>query len=680
MLAAVLDHLWQSTLVALAAGLLAAALGKAPARARHGLWVAASIKFLIPFAALMTLGRVLAPGLAAPRLLASVGLSPVHAAPEAALIQAAAQPFDRAAALQASLPPIQATAALVARGASGPALHLDPVLMLALFWAVGSAAVLARWAIRWARVQAAAGSARPVDWPAPMPVLASASLMEPGLVGLFKPVLLVPESLPERLTRLEIDAIIEHEACHLRRRDNLTAALHMLVEALFWFHPLVWWIGARLIAERERACDEAVLNAGHDRAAYARGLLESCRLYLQSPLDCVAGASGSKLKARVEAIMTAPPAVPLPVSRKALLLAAGVCAVATPVAAGLLTTPSGHQAIGAPAALAAVLAPARSGAVGADRPVPAAPDQGKALAPPIPVAAEDDVLPPQLAVGRDEAAPLQQPIAAPQTVIAQAAPLALAGGAGRALDAAPTRLVASNPPTDLKSDISAFIQSYGGAFWNTDTILCIRVEGLPAEKAAEVKARVDADARATGLSVGRAECGRRYQVEIRFATDAGRAVDDVLNYYNRPVWPLPMDEPAGADRPIRAWYGLVYDHAGLGGAYQSDFEPDPRDLKKFALAIVVVDPRRIQGLSLDTVSDYVAMLALAQPRALDRCNVLPSITDLFAGACPGRPSPSGLTAPDTAYLKALYTGSAGLRATRYPSELVDRMADILASR
>ena len=92
---------------------------------------------------------------------------------------------------------------------------------------------------------------------------------------------------------------------------------------------------------------------------------------------------------------------------------------------------------------------------------------------------------------------------------------------------------------------------------------------------------------------------------------------------------------------------------------------------------MVAHPRRTQSMSLDAVSDYVAMLALSQARSLDHCNVLPSVTDLFAGACPGRPAPTGLTAADTAYLKALYTGSPGLRASRYPSELVDRMAKLL---
>ena len=224
------------------------------------------------------------------------------------------------------------------------------------------AAVLVRWAMRWARVRAVVRAASPLSWPAAMPVLTSPSLLEPGLVGLWRPVLVVPETLPDHLSRPEIAAIVAHEACHLRRRDNLTAAVHMLVEALVWFHPLVWWIGARLIEERERACDEAVVQGGHDPAAYARSLVESCRLYLQSPLSCVAGASGSNLKRRVETIMTVPPSPPLSLPGKALLAAAGACAFASPVAAGWLASPAGHAVAARAAVVAARYAPARIGA------------------------------------------------------------------------------------------------------------------------------------------------------------------------------------------------------------------------------------------------------------------------------------------------------------------------------
>lgn len=55
--------------------------------------------------------------------------------------------------------------------------------------------------------------------------------------------------------------------------DNLAAALHMLVQALFWFHPLVWWLGSRLVDERERACDEEVIRLGSEPQAYAERIL-----------------------------------------------------------------------------------------------------------------------------------------------------------------------------------------------------------------------------------------------------------------------------------------------------------------------------------------------------------------------------------------------------------------------
>jgi beta-lactamase regulating signal transducer with metallopeptidase domain len=94
------------------------------------------------------------------------------------------------------------------------------------------------------------------------------------------------------------------EMCHVRRRDNLTAANHMVVEAAFWFYPLVWWIRARLVEEREQACDEAVLQSGSDAEVYAEGILNVCKFYVESPLACVSGISGADLRKRVVRIMT----------------------------------------------------------------------------------------------------------------------------------------------------------------------------------------------------------------------------------------------------------------------------------------------------------------------------------------------------------------------------------------
>jgi bla regulator protein blaR1 len=98
-----------------------------------------------------------------------------------------------------------------------------------------------------------------------VPVLCSHSPVEPGIFGVFRPVLLLPEGILERLTPEQLKAIVVHEMCHVRRHDNLTFEFHMFVETLFWFYPPVWWIGARLIEEREIACDEAVLPRAKTR-------------------------------------------------------------------------------------------------------------------------------------------------------------------------------------------------------------------------------------------------------------------------------------------------------------------------------------------------------------------------------------------------------------------------------
>jgi bla regulator protein blaR1 len=112
------------------------------------------------------------------------------------------------------------------------------------------------------------------------------------------------------------------------------------VEAIFWFHPLVWWIGTRLVDERERACDEAVLHNGSEPEVYAQGILNVCKLYVESPLACVSGVTGANLKKRIEAIMADTAAVSLSRAKKAALALAGTAALAIPVVIGILNAPA----------------------------------------------------------------------------------------------------------------------------------------------------------------------------------------------------------------------------------------------------------------------------------------------------------------------------------------------------
>lgn len=335
MIAALLDHLWQSTLFAGAVALLVPLLRTNRAAIRYGLWFTASVKFLLPFSLLANLGAAL-PAPAHPVVPALIAIRP------------AAVPFAHVAP---SLAPH----------------HLSWGIALACLWALGLALLLAVWLTRWLRLRGAMQGAAEMALALPVPVKAVASWLEPGLVGIVRPVILLPRGIGERLSAPELDAILAHELCHLRRRDNLTAAIHMLVEALFWFHPLTWWIGRRLVEERELACDESVLAAGNLPRAYAEGILKVCRFYIQSPLACASGVSGADLQLRIRAIMAGHAAADLESGKGLLLALAALTAIALPLAGGMMTSApitvlarKVAHTLATPQALPALLAPARA--------------------------------------------------------------------------------------------------------------------------------------------------------------------------------------------------------------------------------------------------------------------------------------------------------------------------------
>ena len=170
----------------------------------------------------------------------------------------------------------------------------------------------------------------------PIPVLLSPRATEPGIFGVIRPVLLWPQGISERLTDAQVDAIAAHEVEHVRRRDNLTAAIHAVVEALFWFHPAVRWMSSRLVEERERACDEKVLEQRAQPEVYAESILKVCAFCLEPSAPCVAGVSGSDLKERVLRIMTHRESMSLSFGRRVGLCSAASLAVGLPLGFGIL--------------------------------------------------------------------------------------------------------------------------------------------------------------------------------------------------------------------------------------------------------------------------------------------------------------------------------------------------------
>ena len=323
------DHLWQSTIFAVVAGLLTLVLRQNHARARYWLWLAASLKFLVPFSVLVAIGSRL------------TWWHPLEGTNKDFYftIDGIIRPFPQAAVSQAAS----------ATFFSGLARLLPSLLAAA--WVCGFVIVLAIWLVRWRRVSAAIRNATPLQQGREVEmlrrlekaggirktieILLSRASLEPGILGIVRPILVWPAGISDRLEDPHLEAIVAHEVWHVRRNDNLAATVHMVVEAIFWFHPLVWWLGARMVDERERACDEEVLQRGSQPQVYAESILRICEFCLGSPLACVAGVTGSDLKKRIVNIMNKSVARKLNFGKKLLLTAVGVAAIALPIMFGL---------------------------------------------------------------------------------------------------------------------------------------------------------------------------------------------------------------------------------------------------------------------------------------------------------------------------------------------------------
>lgn len=314
----VVAHLWQSTLVIGVVWLMTLALRGNRAHVRHWLWLAASVKFLVPLSWFVSLGAQL----------------------EWRTASSIAQPAATFVMEEILAPPV------IAAVASTPAAQPMSAWpwMLASIWAVGVAGVLFWWWRQWRLVRVALDQAKPIALGsacdvADLTVMSSAWTFEPGVVGIWRPVLLLPEGLADRLTPAQLNTVIAHERCHIARRDNLAAAVHMVVEALFWFHPLVWWIERRMLDERERACDEAVLSAGNDPDEYVAGILSVCRFTLRAPLACVAGVSGAELRTRIESIGRMELGTRMTFTRRVAVTLVAAVLLGVPIVAGLVRTP-----------------------------------------------------------------------------------------------------------------------------------------------------------------------------------------------------------------------------------------------------------------------------------------------------------------------------------------------------
>lgn len=124
----------------------------------------------------------------------------------------------------------------------------------------------------------------------------------PMMIGFFKPVILLPLATMNHLSVQQFEAILLHELAHIRRNDYLLNLLQSVVDTILFFNPFTWWITKNIREEREKSCDEMVLQLS-DPYHYAHALLALEEPLRNRTLVMTAVGKHSQLLHRIKNIM-----------------------------------------------------------------------------------------------------------------------------------------------------------------------------------------------------------------------------------------------------------------------------------------------------------------------------------------------------------------------------------------
>jgi hypothetical protein len=280
-------------------------------------------------------------------------------------------------------------------------------------------------------------------------------------------------------------------------------------------------------------------------------------------------------------------------------------------------------------------------------------------------------------------------------------------------------IVQATKPAELKRQTHDFVQTFAATSDMLDQVarwtqpVCVTLQGLSPDAAAEVKGRVEEVAKA--LKVGVRKAGCTPNIQIAFTGEPKALIDKVAREDE-----LMLGFRHHSDReklttithPVQAWYatgtggadvdtvGIVFSASGGSGQVPAGFKRPPNGFQyddednyqgragcgdsrfssclssEFQHVLVIVDTNRVQDYPAGLIADYVVMLTMAQPKSLDGCNVLPSVIDLFSKDCANF-GMDGLTRADVAYLTALYRTNLESKKAGQQTDIASRMADML---
>jgi beta-lactamase regulating signal transducer with metallopeptidase domain len=190
--------------------------------------------------------------------------------------------------------------------------------LIAWFWAAGVVVLTVRMAAGWRRIRtlqrlglataastwqhAADRLSAHLHLRTAVHVVETTLIDVPAVVGWLQPVILLPIAALTNLSPAQVEAILAHELAHVRRGDFVINLVQTIAETLLFYHPAVWWVSARIRAEREHACDDAALAICRDRGLYADALVRLEAGRRDRPL-VVPAATGGLMAGRVRRIL-----------------------------------------------------------------------------------------------------------------------------------------------------------------------------------------------------------------------------------------------------------------------------------------------------------------------------------------------------------------------------------------